>query len=347
VGIQNVAGGEKGIPYYGYFVSSTPSPEPPATLPPPPPPPPPPPSPPVLPPLYTNVDLTYDSLSSSSLNGALYSPPIYTTPATKPILTSPPPMQATTYGPPKPVVLRPYLTTKHKGAFILGPPHHHLTLTKTVSGHYHHLIPVSPKHIHAGHPPAVFIKSKPHPYPVIYTTHKPQPPKALPSTIYGPPARKPHSSPSNSFSHPDITQAIFHPQPQDSYAAAAALSSSQTSAPYAKSPPTTYSFGTASVLPQPYYIPLIPYASVLGPQQRSDETEVLPSIKNVAHEGATQDVDADQMHNHEEELEQASQVLTNKGVRPPVRLYQRPQSPVIPVASKQMELQNEVMEEGR
>lgn len=345
-----MADGEKGIPYYGYFASSSPSPEPPATLPPPPPPPPP--SPP-SPPLHTNVDLTYDSLSlSSSLNGASYSSPIYTTPApfpaTQPILTSPPPMQATTYGPPKPMVLRPYLTTKHRGTFVLGPPHHHLTLTKAASGHYHHLIPVSPKHIHAGHPPAVLIKSKPHPYPIIYTTHNPQPPKAPPSTLYGPPARKPYISPSNSLSHPDITKAIFHPQPQDSYAAAAALSSSQTSAPYAKNPPATYSLGTASVLPQSYYIPLIPYASVFGPQQRSDETEMLPSIENVAHDGIPQGVDVDQEHNYEGELEeQASQVLMYKGVRHPVRLYQKPQSPVLPKALKQMELQNEVTETGK
>jgi len=349
VGIQNVAGGEKGIPYYGYFVSSSPTPEAPATLPPPPPPPPPP-SP--LSPSYTNVDLTYDSLSlSSSLNGASYSPPIYTTPApflaARPILTSPPSMQATTYGPPKPVALRPYLSTKHRGTFVLGPPHHHLTLTKTVPGHYHQLIPVSPKHIHAGHPPVFLVKSKPHPYPITYTTHNPQPPRTPPSTIYGPPARKPHIYPPNSLSHPDITKAIFHPQPQDSYAAAAALSSSQANAPYATNPPATYNLGTASVLPQPYYIPLIPYVSMFGPHDRSDESELLQSTENMAHEGIPQGVDVDKENNHEGELEeQASPVLIYKGVRPPVTLYQKPQSPVLPKVSKQMELQNEMIETG-
>lgn len=346
MGIQNVAGGEKGIPYYGYFVSSSPTPEPPATLPPPPLPP----SPPS--PSYTNVDLTYDSLSlSSPLNGASYSPPIYTTPtpfpATRPILTSPPPMQATTYGPPKPVVLRPYLTTKHRGTFVLGPPHHHLTLTKAVPGHYHQLIPVSPKHIHAGHPSVFLVKSKPHPYPITYTTHNPQPPKTPPSTIYGPPARKPHISPPNSLIHPDITKAIFHPQPEDSYAAAAALSSSQTNAPYATNPPASYNLGTASVLPQPYYIPLIPYASVLGPHERNDETELLQSTEKVAHEGIPQGADVDQEHKHERELEeQASPVLMYKGIKPPVTLYQKTQFPVLSKVSKPMELQNEMIETG-
>jgi hypothetical protein len=217
-----------------------------------------------------------------------------------------------------------------------------------MSGHYHHLIPVSPKHTHAGHPPAVLIKSKPHPYPIVYTTHNPQPPKVPPPTIYGPPIRKPHSSPSNLLSHPDIKKAIFHSQPQDSYAAAAALSSSQASAPYAKNPPATYNLGIASVLPQSYYIPLIPYASVFGPQQRSDVTEVLPSIENVAHEGIPHGVDADHEHNHEGELdEQASPVLMYKGVRSPVRLYQKLQSPVLSKALKQMEQQNEVTETGK
>ncbi|PNF22166.1 hypothetical protein B7P43_G05766, partial [Cryptotermes secundus] len=356
VGIQTVAGGDQGIPYYGYFVSSTPSLQPPATLPPPPPlplPPLPPPIPVSPPPIHTNVDLTYDSLSlSSSLSGVPYSPPAYTTPAPpsapQPVPTSPPPMQATTYGPPKPVVLRPYFKTKHKGTYILGPPHHHLTVTKAPIGHYHNLIPVLSKHIHAGPPSAVLVKSKPHPYPVIYIAHNPHLPKTPPATLYDPPARKPQSSASNSLSHPDITQAIFHPQPHDSYAAAAAaLSSSHTSASYATNPPATYSFGTASVLPQPYYVPLISYTSLLRPQQRSDETKVLHTTENVALKITSQDTDDDQEHNMEEGSEQeSSPMLLYKGVRPPVRLYHKPQSSIIPLSGKQMELQNEATETG-
>ncbi|XP_021937450.1 WAS/WASL-interacting protein family member 3-like isoform X2 [Zootermopsis nevadensis] len=353
VGIQNVAGGNKGIPYYGYFVSSTPSPQTPATLPPPPlplppPPPPPPPLPPPIspPPLHTNVDLTYDSLSSSSsLNGASYSPPTYTTPvpspAPQPMLTSPPPVQATTYGPAKPVVLRPYLTTKHRGTFVLGPPHHHLTATKALIGHYHHLIPVSPKHIHTGPPPIVLIKSKPHPYPVIYAAHNPQTHKTpLPPTLYGPPTRRPQISQSNALSHPDITKAIFHPQPQDSYAAAAALSS-------ATNPPAAYSFGTTAALPQQYYVPLIPYTSVLGPQHRSDETGALRNSGDVAQEGTSKDTVVGQEHYPDGEFdEQLSPVLFYKGVRPPMRLYQEPQTSLIPAPSKLAELEKEAVVTG-
>lgn len=347
-----MAGGDKGSPYYGYFVSSTPSPQPPATLPPPQPPLPPP-IPVSPPPIHTNVDLTYDSLSSpSSLSGVHYSLPAYTTaappPPPQPALTSPPPMQATTYGPPKPVVLRPYFKKKHRGTYILGPPHHHLTVTKAPIGHYHNLIPVLPKHIHAGPPPAVLVKSKPHPYPAIYTAHNPQPPKTPPSTNYGPPARKPQSSALNSISHPDITQAIFHPQPHDSYAAAAAaLSSLQTSVPYATSPPATYSFGTASVLPQPYYVPLISYASVLGPQQRSDEPEVLQTTANLAHDTSSEDSDDVQEHNAEEGPEQESDpVLLYNSVRPPVRLNHKPHPSMFPLPGKQIELQNEATDTG-
>jgi hypothetical protein len=257
-------------------------------------------------------------------------------------------MQATTYGPAKPVVIRPYLT-RHRGAFVLGPPHHHLTATKAVIGHYHHLIPVSPKHIHTGPSSAVIIKSKPHLYPITYAAHNPQLPKTPLPTLYGPPERKPHISPSDTPSHPDITKAIFHPQPHDSYAAAAAaLSSSQTIAPYATNPPATYSFGTASVLPQQYYVPLIPYASVLGPQQRTDETEVLENSENVAQERTSQDNDVDHEHNIERGLEeQLSPLLLYEGVRPPVRLYQKPQPPLIPLSSKQMELHEEVTETGK
>jgi hypothetical protein len=218
-------------------------------------------------------------------------------------------------------------------------------LKKAVPGHYHQLIPVSPKPIHAGHPP-VLLKSKPYPYPVTYTIHNPQAPKIPPSTIYGLPARKPFISLPHSLSHPSITKAIFHPQPEDSYAAAAALSSSQTNAPYATNPPATYNVGTASVLPQPFYIPLIPYASVFGPHKRSDETKVLQSIEKVAHEGIPQGADVDQENNYEEELqEQASPVLIYKN-RPPVTMYQKPQSPLLLKASKQMEQQNEVIETG-
>jgi hypothetical protein len=276
------------------------------------------------------------------MNGATYSPPTYTTP---------PPVQATTYGPAKPVVLRPYLTTKHRGTFILGPPHHHLTATKAPIGHYHHLIPISPKHINTGPPPIILIKSKPHPYPLIYTAHNAQTPKTPPPplpTIYGPPTRKPQISASNALSHPDITKAIFHPQPQDSYAAAAAaaaLSNSQTSA---INPPTVYSFGTTAVLPQQYYVPLIPYASVLGPQQRSDETGAMQNIEDATQEGTSQDIDTDEERyldrNSEEE---SSPVLLYKGVTPPVRLYKEPQTPLIPVPSKQTELQKEAMATGR
>jgi hypothetical protein len=257
------------------------------------------------------------------------------------MLTSPPPVQATTYGPAKPVVLRPYLTTKHRGTFVLGPPHHHLTATKALIGHYHHLIPVSPKHIHTG-PPLVLIKSKPHPYPVIYAAHNAQTHKTPPPpTLYSPPTRKPQISPSNALSHPDITKAIFHPQPQDSYlAAAVALSSSQASA---TNPPAAYGFGTTAVLPQQYYVPLIPYTSVLGPQQRSDENGALQNSEDVA-----QDTDVDQEHDPEGELEeQSSPVLFYKGVRPPMKLYQEPQTPLIPVSSKQMELDKEATATGR
>jgi hypothetical protein len=220
-------------------------------------------------------------------------------------------------------------------------------VTKAPIGHYHHLIPVLPKQIHAGPSPAVLVRSKPHPYPVIYTAHNPQLPKTPPATLYGPPARKPQSPASNSVSHPDITQAIFHPQPLDSYSAAA-LSSSQTNAPYATNPPATYSYGAASVLTQPYYVPLISYASVLGPQQRSDEAEVLETTANVAHETTSQDIDDEQEHNNEERSGQESTpVLLYKGVRPAVKLHNKPQSTVFPLSGKQMELQNEAIEAGR
>jgi len=250
-------------------------------------------------------------------------------------------MQATTYGPPKPIVLRPYLTTKHKGAYVLGPPHHHLTATKALIGHYHHLIPVSPKHIHTGLPPFVLIKSKPHPYPTIYAAHNAQPPKTPPApTLYGPPTRKPQFFPTNALSHPDITKAIFHPQPQDSYAAAAAaLSSSQASV---TDPPAAYSLGTTAVLPQQYYVPLIPYASVLGPQQRSDETGTLHNSEE--EDGTSQDMDLDQEHYLEAESEeQSSPVLSYKSVRPSVRPNQEKQTLSIPVSSKK----KEAMETGR
>jgi hypothetical protein len=236
-------------------------------------------------------------------------------------------------------VLRPYFKKKHRGTYILGPPHHHLAVTKAPIGHYHHLIPVLPKHIHAGPPPAVLVRSKPHPYPAIY----PQLPKTPPATLYGPPARKPQSAASNLISHPDITQAIFHPQPLDSYsAAAAALSTSQTSAPYASNAPAAYSYGTAPMLTQPYYVPLIPYTSVLGPQQRSDETEVLEgdADADAAPETTSQLIGDDQERNNEERSgQEPNPVLLYKGVRSPMKLHHKPQSTVFPLSGKQMELE--------
>ena len=86
---------------------------------------------------------------------------------------------------------------------------------------------------------------------------------------------------------------------------------------------------------------------MFGPHDRSDESELLQSTENMAHEGIPQGVDVDKENNHEGELEeQASPVLIYKGVRPPVTLYQKPQSPVLPKVSKQMELQNEMIETG-